>query len=115
MVVAPLLPFVLDAVHRHDDPVEAQAADGGLGLPGADGAGLHAGNGAQALHERPGEIVLDIVPADVDAVQGHVHQFPALRFSVHGGGVQNFGGVLYLKQHDGSQDGCNHILSCWYC
>ena len=52
VVVSPLLSLVLDAVHGDGNAVEAESADGGLGLAGADGARLHAGNGAQTLGER---------------------------------------------------------------
>ncbi len=109
VVVSPLLPLMLDPVHCDGDPVESKTADGGFGLSGADGTGLHAGDGAQTLHEGSGEIVLDIVPAHFHAAQGQMHEFLPLRLSIDGRRAQYLGGVLYL-QHEGSQDGCNHVF-----
>ena len=73
VVVAPLLSLVLDAVLRHHEAVEAQAAYDGLALPAAYGHGLYAGDVLKRLHEAPGEVLVEVFLAHGDVGLRHAH------------------------------------------
>ena len=73
VVIAPLLPFVFDAVLCYNHAVEAQAAYRRLRLPGADAHRLYAGDAAERLHETACEVVLKKLPVNADGIDGRTH------------------------------------------
>ena len=113
MIVAPLLTLVLDAILGHRHTVVTQPTDGGFGLSAANADGLHARNVLKGLHQTAGEVLLQILVADLHAGLGRLH-LVGMRIVARYGHIVEHDGTIRAgarRQETRQKECCHYVMS----